>query len=133
MVVPALGGFPGVTSHRYAGENATDKENRAKLLAAMKGMEGEARQAYFECCLALASPEGLERTAKGVVEGLITEKEKGGNGFGYDPIFIKREYGKTFAELVEETKNRISHRRCALDKLFPHLEMLLEKEANLKK
>lgn len=130
LVVPALGGAPGVKSQRYAGEHATDKENRTKLLRAMKGLEDQARQAYFECWLALASPEGLQRTAKGIAEGLIMEKERGGHGFGYDPIFVKHEYGKTFAELEEEVKNRISHRRRALDKLIPYLEMLLAKEAN---
>jgi XTP/dITP diphosphohydrolase len=128
LVVPALQGAPGIGSHRYAGENATDKDRRKKLLMAMQGLEEQARQAYFECWLALVSPEGFEYTAKGIAEGLITHKERGGNGFGYDPIFVKHEYRKTFAELEEATKNRISHRRRAVDTLIPLLESLLEKE-----
>lgn len=126
LVVPALHGAPGVFSQRYAGENATDKENRQKLLKEMEHIEDQNRQAYFECWIALASPEGIIKTTKGVSEGMIIEKERGSFGFGYDSLFIKHEYGKTFAELDEETKNRISHRRKALDKLLPVLESLLK-------
>lgn len=125
LVVPSLQGKPGVHSRRYAGEHATDKENRQKLLLEMKEIESPFRQAYFECWIAIASPAGLEKIAKGTAEGFIAEKEKGGAGFGYDPLFIKHEYGKTFAELDEEIKNRISHRRKALDKLIPILEAQL--------
>ncbi len=128
LVVPALKGAPGIFSQRYAGANASDKENRKKLLADMQHIEEPHRQAYFECWIALATPEGLKKTTKGVSEGVITEKERGSLGFGYDSIFIKHEYGKTFAELEEETKNRISHRRKALDKISPFLESMLEKE-----
>jgi len=124
LVVPALHGKPGVFSRRYAGENATDKENRDKLLKDLKGVEEPYRQAYYECWIALASPEGLIKTAKGISEGMILEKERGSLGFGYDSLFIKHEYGKTFAELEEETKNRISHRRKALDKMLLVLEEL---------
>src|ERR1700722_774852 len=126
LVVPALNGAPGVHSRRYAGENATDKENRQKLLTEMSHIQESHRQAYFECWIALASPEGLKKTARGISEGMIIEKEKGNFGFGYDAIFVKHEYGKTFAELGEETKNRISHRRKALDKILPVLESILE-------
>jgi XTP/dITP diphosphohydrolase len=126
LVVPALQGAPGVHSRRYAGESATDKENRQKLLAEMRHVQEPYRQAYFECWIALASPEGLKKTAKGISEGMITEQERGSLGFGYDAIFVKHEYGKTFAELEEETKNRISHRRKALDKILPLLEMILQ-------
>ncbi len=126
LVVPALNGAPGVYSRRYAGENATDKENRQKLLSDMRNLEDASRQAYFECWIALASPQGLEKCVKGIAEGTIIDKEKGGFGFGYDPIFVKHEYGKTFAELGEDIKNRISHRRKALDKLLPILETLAE-------
>ncbi|MBX3718282.1 MAG: RdgB/HAM1 family non-canonical purine NTP pyrophosphatase [Parachlamydiales bacterium] len=124
IVIPALNGAPGVYSRRYAGENATDKENRLKLLKEMKHLDDACRQGYFECWIALASPQGLKKCAKGVSEGTITQEEKGSLGFGYDPIFIKHEYGKTFAELEEDIKNRISHRRKALDKILPALEAL---------
>ncbi|HSW87248.1 MAG TPA: XTP/dITP diphosphatase [Rhabdochlamydiaceae bacterium] len=118
LVVPALSGAPGVYSARYAGEGATDKDNRHKLLREMNHLSDPNRQAYFECCLALASPEGLKKCVKGTCEGTITTEERGNRGFGYDPIFIKYEYSKTFAELEEDIKNRISHRRKALDKLL---------------
>ncbi|MBS0650193.1 MAG: RdgB/HAM1 family non-canonical purine NTP pyrophosphatase [Verrucomicrobia bacterium] len=124
IVIPALNGAPGVYSRRYAGENATDKENRLKLLKEMNHLDDACRQGYFECWIALASPQGLKKCAKGVSEGTITQEEKGSLGFGYDPIFIKHEYGKTFAELEEDIKNRISHRRKALDKILPALEAL---------
>jgi XTP/dITP diphosphohydrolase len=126
LVIPALHGAPGVHSRRYAGMNATDKDNRRKLLMELKGMHESARQGYYECWIALASPQGMEKCVKGASEGMITDQEKGCTGFGYDSIFIKHEYGKTYAELDEEIKNRISHRRKALDKLMPFLEALAE-------
>ena len=126
LVIPALNGAPGVLSRRYAGENATDKENRQKLLKEMSHLQDTCRQGYFQCWIALASPNGLKKTAKGVSEGMIIEQERGNFGFGYDAIFVKHEYSKTFAELEEETKNRISHRRKALDKILPILESALK-------
>jgi XTP/dITP diphosphohydrolase len=128
LVVPALQGAPGVYSARYAGENATDAENRKKLLLEMRHLKDGMRHAYFECWIALASPKGLKKIVKGVCEGVILEGEKGGQGFGYDPLFIKHEYGKTFAEMDEQTKNRISHRRKAFDRLLPVLETLVHTE-----
>lgn len=128
LVVPALKGAPGVFSARYAGNDATDAENRKKLLHEMRHLRDGMRNAYFECWIALASPKGLKKVVKGVCEGVIRESEKGGQGFGYDPLFIKHEYGKTFAEMDEQTKNRISHRRKAFDKLLPVLESLLHSE-----
>lgn len=130
LVVPALKGAPGIFSRRYAGEKATDKENRQKLLKEMAHIQDPYRQGYFECWIALASPEGLKKAVKGISEGMITEQERGSLGFGYDSIFIKHEYGKTFAELDEDTKNRISHRRKALDKLLIVLEAMIQDESN---
>ncbi len=122
LVVPGLRGLPGVHSARFAGENASDKENRKKLLEEMRDLSDQDRAAYFECCIALASPEGTIKTTSGLCEGSITTEERGSHGFGYDPLFLKYEYSKTFAEIDEETKNRISHRRKALDKLLPTIE-----------
>lgn len=130
LVIPALQGAPGVYSRRYASELATDKENRKKLLQDMSHLHDTNRQGYFECWIALASPQGCKKTTKGVSEGIILEHEKGSFGFGYDSIFVKHEYGKTFAELDEDTKNRISHRRKALDKLLPSLESILKDSVN---
>lgn len=125
LVVPSLNGDPGVKSRRYAGFDATDSENRQKLLANLENLDDSKRSCYFECCLALASPEGLQKQVSGTCEGTIAREARGRNGFGYDSLFIKSEYDKTFAELEENVKNRISHRRKAFEKLMPSLETLL--------
>lgn len=122
LIVPALQGAPGPLSARYAGENASDADNRKKLLREMSHLSDVDRQAYFECWLAIASPQGLKKSVRGVCEGTILSQEKGGKGFGYDSLFIKYEYGKSFAELEDSLKNRISHRRKAFDKLHLLLE-----------
>lgn len=124
LVVPALDGAPGIFSRRYSGEDATDSENRKKLLKELKNKNGLERAAYYECCLVLANPEGVVKVVTGICEGLIVESERGRNGFGYDPLFLKHEYSETFAELGESTKNRISHRKKAVEKMLPTLERL---------
>lgn len=126
LVVPALKGAPGVFSARYAGKNATDLENRKKLLEEMEDLKEDARSAYYECWIAIASPQKLKKTFRGTCEGILLSHEKGRSGFGYDPLFVKHGYSKTFAEMEESVKNRISHRRKALDKLIPSLESILE-------
>lgn len=125
LVVPSLKGEPGVRSRRYAGDEATDAENRQKLLADMNHFSDEKRSCYYECSLALANPEGLQKQVSGTCEGTIIREERGRNGFGYDPLFVKSDYDKTFAELEENIKNRISHRSKAFEKLIPSLETLL--------
>lgn len=123
LMVPALSeGGPAVYSKRYAGPDATDVDNRAKLLMAMETLKDEERYAYFECCLALANEKGLLKSVMGTVEGTLLAEERGRNGFGYDPLFVKHDYDKTFAELDEATKNKISHRRKALEKMLHFLE-----------
>lgn len=124
LVVPALNGSPGVNSRRYAGEDATDNENRQKLLNAMSHLKDSERSAYFECCLALASPQGLKKCVTGTIEGMILSKERGSNGFGYDSLFVKEGYDKSFGEIDEPIKNRISHRHKACEKLIPTLESI---------
>ncbi len=124
LVVPALGGAPGIYSARYAGEHANDAQNRKKLLDEMRSLQNSKRQAHYICNITLASPQGIKKQVEGICEGTITECEMGSNGFGYDPIFIKHEYGKTFAQLEESVKNRVSHRRKALDKLLITLESI---------
>lgn len=124
LVVPGLNGEPGVFSARYAKEGATDKENRNKLLEELKKRKVLDRQAYFACVLALADEKGLKKCTTGTCEGVIVEEERGCNGFGYDPLFLKNDYGKTFGELEENIKNNISHRRKALDKMLLVLETL---------
>ena len=124
LVVPALEGSPGVYSARYAGPQASDKENRQKLLKEMNHLEDLSRAAYFECCIALASPDKIYKTVRGICEGVITTEEHGGYGFGYDSIFLKHDYNQTFGELGEERKNQVSHRAKALEKLKRTLETL---------
>ena len=126
LVVPALGGEPGVFSARYAGDDASDKDNRAKLVQKLSILPDKERVGYFECAIAIASGKGPIKMAKAICEGSLLAEEKGGNGFGYDPLFMKYDYNKTFAELDEAIKNRISHRRRALDKLIPTLDSLIE-------
>ncbi len=121
LVVPALQGAPGIFSARYAGPDASDAENRKKLLAEMKDLKDIERSAQFVCAICIAGPDGVIAEQTGIIEGRILEQEQGGGGFGYDPLFVKHDYSKTFAELDEATKNRISHRRKALDRLTPML------------
>ena len=128
LTVPALKGAPGVFSARYAGNQATDADNRKKLLEQIRSLPDEDRNAVFECSIALASPQGIQKITKGSCEGVLLDKERGGGGFGYDPLFVKHGYGKSFAELDETTKNRISHRRKAIDKMLPYLESLLRRD-----
>ncbi len=124
LVVPALHGAPGVYSARYAGKDATDLDNRKKLLEEMHHLLEEDRNAYFECCIILASPAGIKKCTRGTCEGTLLAKERGASGFGYDPLFVKHGYSKSFAELEESIKNRISHRRKALDKILLNLDSL---------
>jgi XTP/dITP diphosphohydrolase len=121
LVVAALAGAPGVHSARYAGKQGDDAANNGKLLAVMASVEDEKRQAAFHCVMALAWPDGRCETYAGQVSGLIMRAERGTGGFGYDPLFMVPEYGKTMAELPLEIKNRISHRGMALRKVIPVL------------
>lgn len=122
LVVPALNGAPGVYSARYAKVGATDKENRKKLLQEMERLEGIERSAFFECCIVLATPEGVKKTVQGICEGVIIKEERGSHGFGYDPLFLKHDYNQTFGELGEDLKNQVSHRAKALQKIKLTLE-----------
>lgn len=124
LVVTSLDGAPGVHSARYAGEQGNDTENNAKLLEALTTVSDEQRHAAFQCVMALAWPDGRCETFDGRVEGLIIRGERGVGGFGYDPLFMVPEYGKTMAELPIDIKNRISHRGTALRKVVPLLQEL---------
>jgi len=126
LVVDALDGAPGVYSARYAGEQGDDAANNAKLLQEMSDVADAQRQASFHCVVALAWPDGRCETYSGQISGLILRNERGTDGFGYDPLFLVPEYGKTTAELSLEIKNRISHRGTALRKVIPLLLELAE-------
>lgn len=119
LLVDALNGNPGVYSARYAGEQKNAKDNMAKML---KEMEGEKnRNARFKTIIHL-NLQGQSHTFNGIVKGTITTKEHGSGGFGYDPIFKPEGFTQTFGELPPETKNAISHRGRAIEKLANFLK-----------
>jgi XTP/dITP diphosphohydrolase len=126
LEVDALGGAPGIFSARYAGENATGQENIDKLLGELTrtGGKSSTRSARFRCALALAHQKGeVLATFDSAVEGMVIDSPRGSKGFGYDPIFVPSGFKETFAELPDETKNRISHRAKALEKLKRYLKI----------
>jgi XTP/dITP diphosphohydrolase len=108
--VDALGGKPGPRSARYAGEHASDEENLAALMQAVRGVPRGGRTARYRCVAAIAWPGGEELHAEGVCEGELVPKRKGEGGFGYDPIFVPSGWDVTMAELTDQQKDRISHR-----------------------
>ena len=120
LEVDFLEGRPGVKSSRYAGADATDKENRDKLLEEMKNVRDlSERTARFVCSMVLWDPvKGSIFEARGICEGYIGFKEKGTGGFGYDCIFIPSGYNKTMAQLTQDEKNKISHRGKALKAVY---------------
>ncbi len=123
LVVEALNGSPGVKSARYAGDSATDKDNIAKLLMDMQGMKN--RQAAFECVISIAVPSGPALTYEGRCEGEITEEADGDEGFGYDPVFLCPQYGKTFARCSMDEKNKVSHRGRAIVEVAKEFSKIL--------
>jgi XTP/dITP diphosphohydrolase len=130
LVIDALDGAPGIESARFSGEKDEDRtlidhKNIAKVLCLLEGVPAEKRTARFVCSLCLASPEQILIETQGTLEGLITEKEIGENGFGYDPIFFVPHLEKTVAQLTHEEKNAISHRGNAVRRLKPLLEEIL--------
>jgi XTP/dITP diphosphohydrolase len=124
LAVDALGGAPGVRSARYAGEKPQDGENTAKLLREMAQVPDGRRTAQFVCVLALSGPGGEEATFEGKCAGKIGTELAGGGGFGYDPVFYPEGFEKTYAEISDEEKNRISHRGRAWEKLAGWLRAL---------
>ena len=115
LMVEALGGLPGVRSARYAGEDATDSDNNAKLLQELENVRN--RKAAFACVIAIAVPWGPALIYEGHCEGFISKEGTGSQGWGYDPLFFYPPLGKTFAQLSIEEKNRVSHRGQALRQL----------------
>ena len=137
LMVDALGGEPGVYSARYAGEGCTYDDNNVKLLAALDGVDEKDRSAGFVTVITIVYPQDghvpsaatkdddvYVLTARGECRGRIADRKRGGQGFGYDPVFIPDGYEETFAELGTDFKNTISHRAKALDEL----ERLMEDE-----
>jgi XTP/dITP diphosphohydrolase len=125
--VDALDGLPGVRTRRYAGEDATDADNNAKLLAALDGLPAERRGARYVCVLALALPGEALRFERGSCRGRIATSPRGTGGFGYDPIFEPEGEpvgGRTFGQWTADEKNRVSHRARAARAMAPHLAAL---------
>ena len=117
LVVDALGGDPGVHSARYAGRHGDDGANLQRLLQELG--DTPEREARFVCVAAFVTPQGVEQTVTGVLEGDIATEARGANGFGYDPVFIPRGYGVTTAQLAAADKDAISHRGQAFRAIIP--------------
>lgn len=122
LVVPGLGGRPGVQSARYAGKQGDDAANNTRLLAELAPLPADRRAAYYVCTAALADPQGkVHAVVEGRCHGVIIADYRGQGGFGYDPLFLIPEYHKTFGELGAHVKHALSHRARALEKLRPVL------------
>ena len=121
LVVPSLGGAPGVHSARYAGPDASDADRMRKLAKAMRGKEGEERRAQFVCVVALVERGEVRGVFSALAEGEVLDAPRGNDGFGYDPIFYSPVLGKTFAEISREEKNQHSHRGKAFRKTLDFL------------
>ncbi|MGZ3497462.1 MAG: non-canonical purine NTP pyrophosphatase [Vulcanimicrobiaceae bacterium] len=121
LEVEALGGRPGVLSARYAGKDATWPQRRELLLDELRDVPEERRGARFVCAMTLILEDGTELESFADVCGSIADSVHGRFGFGYDPVFFYPPAAKTFAELAEEEKNRVSHRRRAADALLAQL------------
>jgi XTP/dITP diphosphohydrolase len=119
--VDALGGGPGPRSARFAGEEASDQENLARLVEEVGRAVGRPRTARYRCVAAVAWPGGETLHAEGVCEGSLVTEPSGERGFGYDPIFVPVGFDRTMAELTDEEKDRISHRGRALTALGERL------------
>jgi XTP/dITP diphosphohydrolase len=125
LVVPALGGRPGVLSARYAGKQG-DEANNQRLLAELAPLPDDRRAAFYVCTVALADPAGKVRAVlEGRCHGIITRERRGTGGFGYDPLFLIPEYHQTFGELSARVKHALSHRARALERLRPILRQML--------
>lgn len=122
LMVEFLNGAPGIYSARFAGNDAGDDANNKKLLNLMDGIPVDGRSARFYCAIAICDPQKGTEVVTGACNGHIGYAPKGGNGFGYDPLFISDILGKTFAEMDDSDKNTISHRAIASKKLLKLIE-----------
>lgn len=117
LEVDALDGAPGIKSARFAGDNVSYEANNKKLLRMLKDVPREECSARFQCAMAFVKPSGWIEVTTGTCEGVIISEPRGNDGFGYDPLFYVPRLGRTFAELTRDEKNKISHRRIALEKM----------------
>ncbi|MBH08968.1 MAG: non-canonical purine NTP pyrophosphatase, RdgB/HAM1 family [Candidatus Marinimicrobia bacterium] len=128
LEVDVLNGEPGIYSARFAGKNATYQDNLQKLLTVMSGIPLKNRTARFRTVVALVVDNNTELWTEGTVEGLITIKQRGTGGFGYDPVFEEKDTKKTFSEMTILEKNNISHRSIALKKMHKKLNTIFKKK-----
>lgn len=125
LCVDVLGGAPGIFSARWAGKHGDDAANLDLLLGQLADIADEHRQAHFACAAALALPDGRRVVREGRIDGVLVHARRGGNGFGYDPIFLPDGYDRTTAEMAAAEKNAISHRTRAFQALALDLAELL--------
>ena len=128
LSIDALNGMPGILSARWAGKHGDDRANLELVLAQLADVPPSRRSAAFHCAAAVATPQGDERVVEGTLEGTVIDEPRGGNGFGYDPIFSPRGYVLTTAELTPAEKDAISHRGQAFRALVPVLRELLSEQ-----
>ena len=114
ITVPSLGNIPGIYSARFAGKNASDKDNLYKLINELKSNNLKTAPAYYTACMAIVS-NGRVDSVHGWMYGDVIDEARGENGFGYDPMFIPKGYDKTLGELDDKVKSKISHRVKALE------------------
>jgi XTP/dITP diphosphohydrolase len=127
LCVDALDGAPGIYSARFSGKDKSDLKNNLKLLKLLNGLPFAKRKAHYVCAVALADKEGLLGVVEGSCSGLIVPTPAGQAGFGYDPLFYIPKYKKTFAQLGEKIKHKMSHRYHALKKARRIIEKYIEK------
>lgn len=124
LSVDALGGGPGLFSSRFGGEGASDDDRNRLLLQKLEGVPRDRRTARFTSAVAVAQGDEVRFSAQESVEGLIADEPRGGNGFGYDPLFFYPPFGRTFGECPREEKDSVSHRGKAFSRLRTFLEGL---------
>jgi len=127
LCVDALNGAPGIYSARFSGKGKDDNQNNLKLLKSLSRVPASKRKAHYVCAVALADKQGLFGVVEGRCAGNIAFTTKGSKGFGYDPLFYIPKYKKTFAQLGEKVKHKMSHRYYALKKMRRLIEKHIEK------
>jgi XTP/dITP diphosphohydrolase len=126
LEIDALDGAPGIFSARFSGPGATDARNIRKVLKLLEGVPEVERGARFVCCMDLSHDGRVLKASRGIVRGRILREPRGGFGFGYDPIFHYRPFGRTFGELAASEKQPVSHRGRALRRMIAYLEKALK-------
>ena len=126
LCVDALNGAPGIYSARFSGKEKSDLKNNLKILKLLGRQPFSVRKAHYVCAVAIADKKGLVTVVEGRCNGLIGFELKGEHGFGYDPLFIIPKYKKTFAQLGERIKHKMSHRYIALKKVRKVIQKYIE-------